>query len=266
MDALVQLADADLAAILASMRSGRLVPPFGPIALRHLVAEPNCRRVADDLQRLVDEGFTPAQTVAVLDLLARDRARRSAGEAPLELVTTGPESPHAVTRDTAAVLAEMFTDARQSVVVVGYSVYQGRQVFRTLADRMQDRPDLLVRMFLNIQRDRTDTSAASELVRRFVHEFKTRQWPMDRRLPDVFYDPRAVEPAAEKRASLHAKCVVVDRRRVFVSSANFTEAAQERNIEVGLLADNPGLADRITKHFDALVDAQVLKPALQSTS
>ncbi|HEX7379725.1 MAG TPA: hypothetical protein VF278_21555 [Pirellulales bacterium] len=29
-------------------------------------------------------------------------------------------------------------------------------------------------------------------------------------LPEVFYDPRALEPAAEKRACLHAKCVVVD--------------------------------------------------------
>ena len=34
---------------------------------------------------------------------------------------------------------------------------------------------------------------------------------------------------------MHAKCVVADSRHVFVSSANFTEAAQERNVEIGLL-------------------------------
>jgi phosphatidylserine/phosphatidylglycerophosphate/cardiolipin synthase-like enzyme len=48
-------------------------------------------------------------------------------------------------------------------------------------------------------------------------------------------DPRSLELDARRRANLHVKCVVVDRQVVFVSSANFTEAVQERNIEVGVL-------------------------------
>lgn len=61
----------------------------------------------------------------------------------------------------------------------------------------------------------------------------------DRRLPRVFYDPRALEMDSHKKACLHAKCIVVDRKEVFVSSANFTEAAQERYLEVGLLIHSP---------------------------
>jgi phosphatidylserine/phosphatidylglycerophosphate/cardiolipin synthase-like enzyme len=34
-------------------------------------------------------------------------------------------------------------------------------------------------------------------------------------------------------ASLHAKCVIVDRSRALVTSAHFTDAAQRKNIEVG---------------------------------
>jgi phosphatidylserine/phosphatidylglycerophosphate/cardiolipin synthase-like enzyme len=37
---------------------------------------------------------------------------------------------------------------------------------------------------------------------------------------------------------------VVDGKHVFVSSANFTEAARERNIEVGLLVQSRALAER----------------------
>jgi len=33
---------------------------------------------------------------------------------------------------------------------------------------------------------------------------------------------------------LHAKAIVVDNLRVFVTSANFTEAAPDRNIECAL--------------------------------
>ena len=52
---------------------------------------------------------------------------------------------------------------------------------------------------------------------------------------------------------MHAKCVVVDGAQALVTSANFTEAAQERNIEVGLLVDAPALADRLEEHFASLI-------------
>ena len=41
---------------------------------------------------------------------------------------------------------------------------------------------------------------------------------------------------------LHAKAVVVDDRAAFVTSANLTEAALDRNIEVGVLSRERTLA------------------------
>jgi phosphatidylserine/phosphatidylglycerophosphate/cardiolipin synthase-like enzyme len=52
----------------------------------------------------------------------------------------------------------------------------------------------------------------------------------------------------------------VDEQRLFVSSANFTEAAHERNIEVGLLVRSPALAAKLVGYFDALVAAGALQP------
>lgn len=52
---------------------------------------------------------------------------------------------------------------------------------------------------------------------------------------------------------LHAKCVVVDGRRSFVTSANFTEAAQERNFELGLPVDDELLARSIESQFETLI-------------
>lgn len=59
--------------------------------------------------------------------------------------------------------------------------------------------------------------------------------------------------------SLHAKCVVVDEQRLFVSSANFTEAAQERNIEIGLVLDSAVLAIKVSGFFENLVETGFLK-------
>jgi phosphatidylserine/phosphatidylglycerophosphate/cardiolipin synthase-like enzyme len=54
------------------------------------------------------------------------------------------------------------------------------------------------------------------------------------------------------QADATAKCVVVDAEQVLVSSANFTKAGQERNIEVGLKIQSPWLAQRLIRHFELL--------------
>jgi hypothetical protein len=56
--------------------------------------------------------------------------------------------------------------------------------------------------------------------------------------------------------------IVVDGKAVFISSANFTEAAQERNIEMGLLVRSRWLAERVTRHFETLLLAGLLERAL----
>jgi phosphatidylserine/phosphatidylglycerophosphate/cardiolipin synthase-like enzyme len=157
-------------------------------------------------------------------------------------------------RDTSVVVRDLFAHAESDVLVAGYAVYQGQKVFQALAERMNDVPALKVRMFLDIQRPQTDTSATSEIVRRFAKRFVDQQWPPGGRRPVVFYDPRSLSADARERASLHAKCVVVDGMSVFVSSANFTEGAQHRNIELGLLTRSNALAEQIVHHFDCLVN------------
>jgi len=50
----------------------------------------------------------------------------------------------------------------------------------------------------------------------------------------------------------HAKVVVIDRREAFITSANRTEAAQQRDIEVGVLLRDPATAMRLAEYFDGL--------------
>jgi phosphatidylserine/phosphatidylglycerophosphate/cardiolipin synthase-like enzyme len=52
-------------------------------------------------------------------------------------------------------------------------------------------------------------------------------------------------------ASLHAKCVVVDGRWVFATSANFTNRGQSRNVEVGLLVEDGSVATALEAQFSA---------------
>ena len=58
---------------------------------------------------------------------------------------------------------------------------------------------------------------------------------------------------------LHAKAVVVDDEVVFVTSANLTEAALDRNFELGLLVRDRGLALTVSSHFHALIERGLLR-------
>lgn len=102
----------------------------------------------------------------------------------------------------------------------------------------------------------------SELIAAFAYRFRTEHWPGDKALPEICFDARAIAIDTKPKAVLHAKCVVIDGRIAFVSSANFTEAAQERNIEVGGLLRSEIVAERILNVFAALISIGAVRRAL----
>ncbi len=223
---LLSLSRSELAELAAAIRTGRIIPPYTATALGRFVSVGNLVAASSGLQACSDAGINASASAAILDLLASTWAHCSPLDELIDLVITGPASS-AVGCDTAVVVSELFRPAQKSVIVVGYAVSRGREVFRTLAERMNEEPNLQVQLYLDIQRPAGDTSADSEIIRRFMHRFADTQWPEGARLPMVYYDPRALVVDRAERAALHAKCAVVDDQEVFVSSTNFTEYAQE---------------------------------------
>jgi phosphatidylserine/phosphatidylglycerophosphate/cardiolipin synthase-like enzyme len=258
------LTNAHLHALGAALRSGRLSPPFSEMAVRRFCAGSNAGGVAARMQQLAEEGLCPDHLALVLETVAEARSWRPAESELVDLVWTGPEASGTANRDTGVVVRELFSSARESVLAAGYAVYQGREVFRSLAVRMAENPALKVRLYLDVRRQPADATPDAELVARFARRFREHEWPGER-LPEVYYDPRSLDVEAEKSSSLHAKCVVIDRQVALVTSANFTEAAQTRNIEVGALIRSRQFAARLAEHFEALADAALLLPLRLAT-
>ena len=253
-----QLSKAALINLTDSLEGGRLMAPYTTMGLRQHVPEPECQLVSADLSRLGDLGLQPKQIAVMLRVVIAEResAQRTADQ--IELVWTGPEVGGSHGRDTGVVVRELFAQARTGVLVSGFAIFQGKQVFKTLANQMDDNPALSVRMFLNVPRPHLDDTSDAELLRRFADTFCKDHWP-GRRFPEVFYDPRSLVVGGGPKASLHAKCIVVDDERAFVTSANLTEAAQERNIEAGVLILSPLFAKNLRNQFEVLVSKGLLK-------
>ena len=241
--------------IKSALRSGLVAPPYTLMAVRAAtgIADGTEEVVAalTDLERAGVAGGGVAMLLEAFDE-GESRSPRP------DLVWSGPDVPGLFARDTRRVYEELLGSAERSVWASTYAFFDGPRAFEVLSRRMDSVEDLEVTLLLNIERKWGDTSARDELVRRFADRFWGTDWPGQRR-PSVFYDPRSLEPG-RPAGVLHAKAVVKDDDTVFITSANLTEAALDRNIELGLLVRDSALALTVVTHFRGLVERRLLSP------
>jgi phosphatidylserine/phosphatidylglycerophosphate/cardiolipin synthase-like enzyme len=244
----------DLAALAQALLDGRVGGQFSTGAVQHVGFGEGAARFLDGLR-----GTDARVVVWMLQRLSRERSRADDRYASVaNLVWSGASAGDPSIRDTKVVLDGIFGRAERNVLIATFVVYDGLHVFARLAERLRLRPEIDVDLFVNLPsetgRDEDEAADAAG----FVASFARYDWPPDVRLPAIYYDPENRKHGM-KRATLHAKCVVVDERWAFVTSANFTEAAQERNIEAGVLLDHPRLAGALAGQFEALKDTRRLK-------
>ncbi len=263
LDALHALPAGSLRALASSLRAGMLSAGISRFGVQQ-AAGADAAVVEAALQTLSASGFTPPQLAVLVQAIVDARGSQPDATSLFDLVLSGPDLPGVPTADTAAVVHTLITQAQSEVLLVGYAIHNGRELLKPLAEQMDQMPALRIMFCLDINRPYGDTSRDDEIVRRFAGEFRTKHWPWER-VPKVFYDPRALVPGGPQRGSLHAKCVVIDRSIALVTSANFTEAAQHRNIEAGLVIRHPGTVDRIVNYFEGLIAASHLVPCVIPT-
>lgn len=244
---------ADLDTVASALLDGRISSPFTAGSLQRIgISEAG--RLLESLA-----GTDPTVVAWMLRRIARERRAADDRYASVaRLVWSGAVEGEQAIRDTRVVLDELFARAERHVLISTFVVYNGRAVFAALGKRLHERPDLQVDLFVNLP----ERNGESVETREFLDEFMRLHWPEGVPTPTIYFDPE-VKHRDGKRSTLHAKCVVVDHRWAFVTSANFTEAAQERNIEVGVLLDHPRIAKALSARFRALCDAGRLQCMLR---
>lgn len=244
-----------------ALEQGRLMLPTTVSALSGSVPPELCGAIESEINYLYDSGANAAHIAYTLRMMAAERYAAQGERDKVDLVWTGHAIPGSESRDTSVVVRELFASAQKNVLISSYALDKGakaRDLFQVLADKMDAEPKLVVRMFLNVDRPYRDERPDSVLLREFAEVFRNEIWPGER-LPEVFHDPRSLSTAQNTRACLHAKCVAVDDEKLLVTSANFTEAAHERNIEAGILLADPWAARAVRIQFENLVAKRILR-------
>jgi hypothetical protein len=249
-----------LLVLATALESKRLSPPFHPACLDLYVPATLQGEVAGELDRLHRSGMSTEHIGYLLQVLAAEKEKIDGRSDRIDIVWTGQNVPGLKSRATSVVVRELFEQARNYILITSYVFQQGdkaRTIFGSLANRMDIEPNLDVKLLLDVRRPSRAERSDTRLIEEFAGSFR-QIWP-GKRLPEVFFDPRSLSTEPGVRACLHAKCIIIDDEQFFITSANLTEAAQERNIEVGVLIKDAISAYRLRAQFEILISRNVVQ-------
>jgi len=240
--ALVELArelpPSTLNALISALESGG-----GSQNLGRFAATPTMR---DKLRRLEELcGLQPeidTQAIAFALRAAAEAASAVEVDHRAEIAWTGPATEAVPLRRVDQVIYDMVGNAKEEVLLVTYAAYKAERALTALRDAT-DR-GVHVRLVIELAQESGGkiTFDGLQAFRTAVPSAQVFYWPLDRR-------KRSASGAC---GAMHAKCLVSDRSRAIVSSANLTDYALEANMELGLLVER-AVAVRLAEHFDQLI-------------
>jgi phosphatidylserine/phosphatidylglycerophosphate/cardiolipin synthase-like enzyme len=221
----------DERALRARVCSGLGTPEF-----RHAVG-----RLLDRWLEVSPGATGAAVAAAVAAASYSDDAARY--EVALELIWTGPSPRGSSLRRTDQALLQLIDEARRNLTIVSFAVYRVPDVGGALV-RALERGVALRFIAETPEADDAPFGVLATFGEAITRRARIYAWPRDRRPKDANGRP----------SLLHVKCAVADSRLVFLSSANLTEHAMMRNMEMGLLMTSADLGAQIVRHFDSLVE------------
>jgi phosphatidylserine/phosphatidylglycerophosphate/cardiolipin synthase-like enzyme len=173
-------------------------------------------------------------------------AALAAGESSVEWVWTGPPTGLVPIRHTPQVLTGLIDEARDRLFLVSFVAYN----VGTVVDALRRAIERGVRVRILLERPKEHGGSVSvdsaALLRRELPRAHLYEW-----------DKTAAGAAAS--ASVHAKCAVADTRTAFITSANLSDAAMERNMEIGVLIRGGAVPEQLAQHLEALITTRQLK-------
>jgi len=168
----------------------------------------------------------------------------------VEVVWTGPTAASAGLRSTEQVILDLIRSARQSIWIVTFAAYKVGSLVTALRDAVARGVRVA---FVLEDKDESGGKLSLSALPAFTGDgldaAMVYGWPLEHRPRNDRGD----------HGALHAKCVLVDSQRLFVSSANMTEYALTLNIELGVLLNGGDAPRLVERNLTELIRMGVLR-------
>jgi len=180
-------------------------------------------------------------------LLGASLARQQLSEEQsTEIVWTGPTTEFVATRRTEQVLLDLINTAESHLFVVSFVAYDVKSIVNKLRDAVHRGVNVQILLEASQAQGGTIIHDAAELLRSKIPGISLYGWKDQ--------EPQYVG------GRVHAKIAVADGKFAFLTSANLTGHAMEKNIEAGILIKGGAVPQQARLHLQGLIDTGVLLP------
>lgn len=177
-------------------------------------------------------------------LAARHALARAALGQSTELVWTGPTTPFVSTRRTEQALLQVINAAQTTLFISSFVAYDVSSIVKALNEA--GARGVLISILLELSQEHGGSISFDAIgkMKLLVPSARLYAW---RDKSEEFIDGR-----------VHAKVAVADGNICFITSANLTGFAMEKNMEVGVLISGGHIPRILDEHLRSLVDTRVI--------
>lgn len=250
----ILIAATDLVALLSPSRIEALadrvrgsMPVERDGSLHQIVSTPAARAALDRLITAWKQMEVSGDVLAgilVGAAFARQQAQR---ENSVELVWTGPTTPFVATRRTEQVLLDLIGHAQSDLFLVSFVAYDVSSVMGALNAAVDRGVDIRILIEASISHGGSLAVDPLPIIRGCVPAAKLYTWK-EKSPPFV-------------GGRVHAKLAVADGDVAFLTSANLTGHALEKNMEAGIVATSGHIPMQLRSHLLALIDTKTIERA-----
>lgn len=210
-----------------------------------LVTTPAARTALDRLIATWKQAGISGEVLAGALLGASHARQQALRESSVELVWTGPTTPFVATRRTEQVLLDLIRRASHDLFLVSFVAYDVSSVVESLNDATAR--GVNVRVLLE-----TSLSLGGSLSNDPIATMRTC-------LPAASLYTWTDRPAPFTDGRVHAKVAVADGNTAFLTSANLTGHALEKNMEAGVVISGGHVPGDLRSHLLALIETRVIR-------
>lgn len=202
---------------------------------------------AEVINKLVEAwqitAISPSELASML-LAASHVFTKVAAEQSTELVWTGPTTPFVSARRTEQALLQVINAAKSTLFITSFVAYDVSSIVKALNEASNR--GVIISMLLELSQDHGGSISIDVIGKMKV------MVPASR----IYAWKDKAEPFSDGR--VHAKVAVADGAICFITSANLTGYAMEKNMEAGILVSGGQIPTLLENHLNALVIAEVV--------
>lgn len=210
-----------------------------------LFGTPVAGAVAEQLVAAWSNTTVKSDELASMLLASSHIHNKTLSEQSVQLVWTGPTTPFVSARRTEQALLEVINSAQRALFITSFVAYDVSSIVNALNAASERGVNISILLELSQDHGGNITFDALGKMRGLVPSAQLYAW---REKGSAFAD-----------GSVHAKVAVADESICFITSANLTGYAMEKNMEAGLLLTGGHIPESLMSHLNSLIDTNVIK-------